>query len=169
MWVCYRRECEVKCKSLIFIICAFLSCMNVSNFHSVTNYYFSNNPHLKFVYSGKFLRSTLIRSQSAGKVCAESADRKTKWEWKLRNYSVELKFSTIHRGMVWWQSKSWEKRKTVNGRICNFWCNWSAVATMRTIVSISKEEIRKPSFFESVMIRETLWHDPWECLRHVIK
>ena len=34
-----------------------------------------------------------------GKVCVYSADRKTKWESKLRNYSVKLKFSTARRGL----------------------------------------------------------------------
>ena len=45
-------------------------------------------------------RSALIRSQGTGQVCMASLDIETKWEWKLRNYSVKLKFSTTRRGMV---------------------------------------------------------------------
>ena len=45
---------------------------------------------------GIFPRSALICSQRAGKVFVNSSDGKTKWEWKLRNFSVKLKFSTTH-------------------------------------------------------------------------
>ena len=37
--------------------------------------------------------SALIRSQCAGHVFVDSVDRNTKWEWKLRIYSVNLQFS----------------------------------------------------------------------------
>ena len=43
-------------------------------------------------------QSSLVRSQRTGKVCVNSADRKTNWGWKLRNYSVKLKFITTRRG-----------------------------------------------------------------------
>ena len=32
----------------------------------------------------------------------DSSDVMTKWKWKLRNYSVKLKFSTARRGTAWW-------------------------------------------------------------------
>ena len=86
-------------------------------------------------------RPPLIRSQRAGQVCVDNAGRKTKWEQKLRNYGVKLKL---------WSGGSQKG--------C---CNWSVVATIRTTARISNEEIRKPSFFERVMIRGRSWHDPW--------
>ena len=45
-------------------------------------------------------RSALIRSQRAGQAYMDSLDIETKCEWKLRNYSVKLKFSTARRGVV---------------------------------------------------------------------
>ena len=41
-----------------------------------------------------------IRSQRVGKVCVGSADGKTKYECKLRHYSVKLKFSATRREIV---------------------------------------------------------------------
>ena len=40
----------------------------------------------------------------------------TKWEWKIRNYSVKLKFSAASRWMVWWIKKK-EKRETIANTI----------------------------------------------------
>ena len=44
--------------------------------------------------------SALILSQRKGKVCMDSLDTETKWEWKLRNYSFNLKFSIARRGVM---------------------------------------------------------------------
>ena len=50
-------------------------------------------------------RSALTRSQRTGQMSLDSLDMMTKWEWKLRNYSVNLKFSTARRGTMWWVKK----------------------------------------------------------------
>ena len=60
-------------------------------------------------------RSTLILSQRAGKVCVDSSDRMTKWEWKLRHCSFKLKFSAAQRG--WCGGLKREKRETISGAI----------------------------------------------------
>ena len=44
--------------------------------------------------------SALIRSQRAGQVYLDNLDIETKWEWKLRNHSVKLKFSATRRVIV---------------------------------------------------------------------
>ena len=43
---------------------------------------------------GEFPRSTLIHSQKSGQVFVDGLDIKTKWEWRLRNHSIDLKFSS---------------------------------------------------------------------------
>ena len=50
-------------------------------------------------------RSALLLSQREGQVFEGNTDRKKKWEWKIRNYSAKLKFSTGRMWIVWWESK----------------------------------------------------------------
>ena len=55
-------------------------------------------------------RSALIHSQREWQLCMDSLDIETKWEWKIRNYSVKLNFSTTCRGMVGGKKEREERR-----------------------------------------------------------
>ena len=61
-------------------------------------------------------RSTLIRFQRSGKVCVGSLHTMINWEYKLRNHSVELKFSAALRGYCGGLKKR-EKRETMHDAI----------------------------------------------------
>ena len=73
-------------------------------------------------------RSALIRSQRTGQVCVDSSDRMTKWEWKLRNYSVKLNLAPPGGG----QCGGIKKRETIDDAIVDA-IDWSCLRN-RTIV-----------------------------------